>query len=384
MKNISIDLNFIKNQHEYLDVIKKEKPIVPLEEGQWLVSKYDDISFLLKDNRLSRQIEDPTEITVQSLLDLDGQDHLRLKRALMPYFIHSSIKSIEDSVNYRIKKTLNQIKQNEEKEIDIIKNFCFPIPLFTICDLLGVILPDDEDYDHVREKTLDIISVFNLTLDKYAYQRHLKSLEELSIYFINIIFSKKYKRKEGLLNFLENQYIDERKISKDEIIVMVLLLFVAGFETNTNSISNSIFSIIQNRKLIDQLDLKNDIIGDELIRHSTAINFVTRRVVSDFNFKDIKFKKNDIVFLHLGSANRDEDIFADPHNLNFSRSNAKKHLAFSSGPHYCVGASLSHMQVKNSVVHFFKEFPNVQITQTPIKNNNFAINSFIEIYASCS
>lgn len=383
MKNIIIDLDFIKNQHYYLDEIKKTQPISPIGENQWLVTKYNDISNLLKDTRLSREIEDPTEISVQSLLDLDGQDHLRLKRALMPYFTHSAIKNIEESIIKRINNTSLKIKNKDQKEIDIIKEFCFPIPLFTICDLLGVIIPEDEDYEHVRSKTLDIISVFNLTMDKYAYKKHLQSLEELSIYFINIIFSKKYKRKDGLLSYLENLYIDQRKISKDEIIVMVLLLFVAGFETNTNSISNSIFSILQDPELISQLDPNNNTIGDELIRHSTAINFVTRKVTENFQFKNIQFKKNDMVFLHLGSANRDEEVFTNPHRLNFGRTNAKKHLAFSSGPHYCVGASLSQIQVQNSVVHFFKQFPNTKITKQPIKNNNFAINTFLEIYASC-
>jgi cytochrome P450 len=383
---------FIENQHHYLDQLKATTPIVKTKSGYILSTKYDDIFSGLKNNAFARQIVEVSDSHYHALTNLDGKDHSKYRQMLSSTFSNSSIKNIEKFILGIIDEEINNIKKSSSKNIDLIKDIAFKVPFYTTCKILGVEPPEDEDLSRIQKLSVDTLLVLNLDLSKEEFRKSLQSCDELLHFIINLTFGNKYKKKSGLITHLQNTEIEGKNITNEEILTFIILLFVAGFETNVNSITSSLYNILNQNTVKDQIlqldtsSIALNKMSDELIRHSSSINFVTRKAIEDtyIGKGENKFlvKEGEIVLFHLGSANRDLQIFEDPHNIDIHRHNASRHLGFSSGPHYCIGANLSKIQVSNVVVQMLKSFNNLKIMENPVLSSNFGFTGFEEIYAT--
>jgi cytochrome P450 len=382
--------DFIENQHYYLDQLKTNSPIIKTRSGYILVTKYDDIFFGLKNNSFARQIIKGSESHYHALTNMDGKDHSMYRQMLTSTFSNSSIKNMEELILKINNKEIKNIKKNKSKTIDLINDIAFKVPFYTTCEILGIEPPEDEDLKNIQRLSIDTLYILNLELSKEDFRRSLKASDELLYYIINLTFGNRYKKKSGLITHLQNAEYEGKRITNEEILSFVILLFVAGFETNVNSITSSIYNILNQKKAKDKIlqlatsSSSLSAISDELIRHSSSVNFVTRKAIKDTYLGKDKFlvKEGEIVLFHLGSANRDSEIFSNPHEIDIDRFNSNRHLGFGSGPHYCIGAGLSRIQVSNVVVETIKNFDNLKIMKNPVISSNFGIAGFEQIYAT--
>ena len=381
---------FIENQHHYLDELKATTPIVKTKSGYILSTKYDDIFFGLKNNAFARQIVQVSDSHYHALTNLDGKDHSKYRQMLSSTFSNSSVKNIEKLILKIINQEIKNIKKNKSKKINLINDIAFKVPFYTICHILGVEPPKDEDLLNIQRLSTDTLLILNLELSKEDFRKSLKASDELLYYIMNMIFGNRYKKKSGLITHLQNTEYEGKRITNEEILTFVILLFVAGFETNVNSITSSIYNILNQNEVKDkilQLDTSSSSlnrISDELIRHSSSVNFVTRKAIKDTYLGKDKFlvKEGEIVLFHLGSANRDSEIFLNPHQIDIDRFNSNRHLGFGSGSHYCIGAGLSRIQVSNVVIETIKNFDNLKIIENPVISSNFGVAGFEQIYAT--
>ena len=381
---------FIENQHHYLDELKATTPIVKTKSGYILSTKYDDIFFGLKNNAFARQIVQVSDSHYHALTNLDGKDHSKYRQMLSSTFSNSSVKNIEKLILKIINQEIKNIKKNKSKKINLINDIAFKVPFYTICHILGVEPPKDEDLLNIQRLSTDTLLILNLELSKEDFRKSLKASDELLYYIMNMIFGNRYKKKSGLITHLQNTEYEGKRITNEEILTFVILLFVAGFETNVNSITSSIYNILNQNEVKDkilQLDTSSSSlnrISDELIRHSSSVNFVTRKAIKDTYLGKDKFlvKEGEIVLFHLGSANRDSEIFLNPHQIDIDRFNSNRHLGFGSGSHYCIGAGLSRIQVSNVVIETIRNFNNLKIIENPVISSNFGVAGFEQIYAT--
>lgn len=377
------DNRLIDNQHSILDEQREINPVFRIDENHWMLLDYDDVKTHLKNPEFLRQIEESREDVVHSILDMDFDEHWKYRRILNPFFSSSNIKKIEQTISNRIESIFYNLK--EEKYLDVVNNIGFKIPFFTICDILGVELDESFDYSFIKKWTIETMAISNIYVSKESYKTYLNGSYKLGNYLIALLYGSKHKKnQDGLFYYLKSIDLDGQKIQDDQIISICLLLFIAGFETNLNSLTTIIYEMILNQDLKENFMSRNRSVKniEELIRYSSSINFVTRKASKDIQVKENTINKGEKILLHIGAANRDPKIFEDPHSILLDRVNADRHLSFGSGPHYCIGAGLSRMQIEATLYQFFSTFFNIKIEGKPIKNNNHAINGFSSLQVS--
>lgn len=237
-----------------------------------------------------------------------------------------------------------------------------------------------EDYSFIADWTSDAMLVLNTSMSKEDYKNHTIGTEKVFTYLVNMLYGKKIKKTStGVFAYLKNYSNGGESLSNEEIISLCLMLFIGGFETNLNTFTSLVYEFVQDKKtannVLQNIEFKNTI--EELFRHSSSLNFITRRVKEKILINNIEINKGDYVILHIASANRDSDIFESPHKIDPYRYNASSHLAFGGGVHYCLGANLSRVQIKNISKYFISEMnPNAAFLSHPVKNKNSSMNGY--------
>jgi len=382
---LEITLKSKEDQYKYFDEKKQKEPIFKIKNDHWLISKYEDINTVLRSDNFLRMTDPNENDPVRSLLDLDFEDHSKYRKMLNQVFNSSLVKKlkIEQKVEYNLKQI-----QNKEK-IDIIKDVAIPVPLQIMMEILGAPMPEEKEILLIKSWVTNIFNPVGVHVTRNSYKQYMDDMESLCTYLINMIFSNRYKKQDGLINYLKNYYVDGKKLSNEEILSICGLIFVAGFETTVGSITSSIFSIVQDKELLFnfqnlKIQDKTSQISDELIRHSSSVCYVARRISKDYTFyqnsdNPIFLPEGDFVLAHLESGNRDSTVFENPHNIILDRSNSNRHLGFGVGVHYCLGAMLARAEVAPIVNYFFKNVKNPRITESPTRHPSYAINGFSEL-----
>ena len=131
--------------------------------------------------------------------------------------------------------------------------------------------------------------------------------------------------------------------------MFVLMLSVAGNETTRNLLSGGVKLLMehpkQRQEMVDDPSLIPNAL-EEMLRIVTPVNYMRRTAVEDCEVRGVKIKAGDKLAICYASANRDEDIFEDPHTFDIHRKNARDHVAFGIGEHFCLGANLARLEIR--------------------------------------
>ena len=356
--------------------LRAEKPVcrvlLPQRQEAFLVTRYEDVSALLKDQRfvkdpanamtpdqLAKQRKPPRMFAplMRNMLDLDDPDHARLKRlvqsAFTPRRVDALVASTED-ITHRLLDSL--VRRNR---IDLVSDFAGPMPITVISELLGV-----PKKDHMRFARWSNIIIRN-TMTPFAVLRVLPSLLGLVRYLRRLINAKRNEPGDDLISALAIQAEGDR-LDADELLAMIAILLSAGHETTTNLIGNGTLALLQNPDQLALLRAQPQLIDsavEELLRFASPVETSTRRYArEDVELAGTHITRGSQVFGVIASANRDERQFADGDRLDLGR-DRNRHLTFGEGGHYCVGAALARMEGKIAINAMLQRMPNIRLTQ---------------------
>jgi cytochrome P450 len=142
--------------------------------------------------------------------------------------------------------------------------------------------------------------------------------------------------------------VEGSKLTQDEMLRMLVLLLVAGNETTTTLIGNTVLELLAHpdelRRLRADLTLVESAV-EEVLRYSSPVQLDPRRATRRVELHGHTVEANQVVVSWIGSANRDEAVFADPERFDVGRGD-NRHLAFGFGPHYCLGANLARLEAQ--------------------------------------
>ncbi|CAB4951725.1 unannotated protein [freshwater metagenome] len=186
---------------------------------------------------------------------------------------------------------------------------------------------------------------------------------ELYMYAQSLADSRRERPLDDIVTALITADLDGEKLSDIEFNVFVLLLSVAGNETTRNLISGGMHALMEHPEQLERL--KADLPGlmetavDEMLRFVTPVMYFRRTATEDTELRGVQIKKGEMVTIWYGSANRDEEIFANPHVFDVGRT-PNEHIAFGGrGPHYCLGASLAKMEIRVMFEEILTRIPNI-------------------------
>ncbi|MEY2425835.1 MAG: hypothetical protein QOI61_1407 [Actinomycetota bacterium] len=324
--------------------------------GLWFATDHASCTAILRDHRFSpnaKHLPDyapsPPEyyaegkaIPTDSLLSMDPPEHTRVRRLVSRTFTPRAIAEIREFTETTTNALIDELR--EASTFDLIDRFAFPIPLAVICRILGVPAADHQQFRRWGEDLVPMLDPIQ-TEEQIATARVADA--ELTAYLDRLIEDKRHARADDLLSELIEAEESGDKLTHDELLSAASLILGAGFETTVNLIGNGMLALLGHPDQLTMLRadpgrLSNAI--DELLRYDSPVQMTGRIAVEAVTLNNRELTAGTNVVVLLGSANRDPSVFAAPDRLDVTRPNAAEHIAFSSGTHHCLGASLARME----------------------------------------
>ena len=170
---------------------------------------------------------------------------------------------------------------------------------------------------------------------------------------------------------------EEREVlSEDELIATCMLLLAAGHETTTNLIGNGMLDLFDNPGELERLKRDLSLVDsavEELLRYSTPIQAIARVATDTVDVGGRSFEAGDLAFCLIAAGNRDPAKFADPERLDVTRKD-NKHIAFGTGIHFCLGATLARIEGQIVFRSLLERMPKLHLASNDFAwNENFVL-----------
>ncbi|NCZ90009.1 MAG: cytochrome P450 [Actinobacteria bacterium] len=180
------------------------------------------------------------------------------------------------------------------------------------------------------------------------------------------------------------------QMTTDELMAFVVLLYIAGHETTVNLIGNAMLALLRNPDELRRV--QEDGISahavDELLRFDGPVQLTVRIPLTEVTYRvgdeEIVVAPGTSVMTSLGGANHDPSMFADPHRLDLMRVNAPRHMAFASGIHYCLGASLARLEAEEAIGAVAQSFSKIELAREPEWRDRLTIRGVSRLELSVS
>jgi cytochrome P450 len=257
--------------------------------------------------------------------------------------------------------------QAEERgEIELIGDFAFPLPFQVISEMLGT---PETDAVQLREWTGTLVRLLEPVPDPVMLTAIAEAGTQMRALTGEIISWKRKNPADDLLSALIAAEENGDMLSDDELVGQVMLIYIAGHETTVNLIGNGTLALLRNpaqlRRLAEDPSLDANIV-DELLRYDSPVQMTRRITLKEVTIRDKTIEPGAFVVLGLASANRDPEHFGDDAELlDLTRGNARDHVSFGGGHHYCLGAALAKLEGYVSIGSLVRRFPKIAMAEEP-------------------
>jgi cytochrome P450 len=392
-----LDPEFAANPYAQYQVMTEENPVQRSLFGPWMLFRYDDCIRFLRDPTLS--VEDSSvegvnpraELREQvlgsrarrgtrSILGIDPPDHTRIRGIVQRVFTPRAIEQLAPRVQDLVDDALDAVVARGDG-IEVVGDLAFPLPFQVISDMLGM---PDADRDELRGWA----HTLTLGLEPVLAQLHINDIMEASDHMTDhVLDAIEWKRAhpaDDLLTALIDAEHDGQRLTAEELVDQVVLLFVAGHETTVNLIGNGTLALLRNRAQLERWQRDPSIATsavDELLRYDSPVQFSRRVTTSEVDVEGRTIGAGTFVFVVLGSANRDPAHWGDDADvLDLTRSGAAQHLAFGSGIHHCLGAALARLEGRIALGTLVARFPQMELaTSEPTWNGRLVLRGLDEL-----
>ena len=365
--------------------LRKEAPIywheesLDFEPGFWALTKHEDIVRVSKDpltfssavgghlmSMGDPDVVDPTAVAaiVGNMIGMDPPDHQIYRKMVAPSFTPKAIKALEVDMRAKIRELLENVEG--KGEFNFVTEISEQLPLWVLCEMMGI-------QESERPKIRDLVN--NLT-DASIQQDPNNSFQiwvnymELFKMGRDMIEERRKNPTDDLMSVVANTKIEGGELPPELLDGFFLLMVIAGNETTRNTLTGGLMALTENPEEREKLLKDPSLISnatDEMLRWVTSVIYFRRTATKDTNIRGQDIKAGDKVVMWYGSANRDEDVFADGDLFKVDRVNAKKHLAFGAGEHLCLGNRLGHMQIRILFEELLSRYPNIHSTSDPVR-----------------
>jgi cholest-4-en-3-one 26-monooxygenase len=365
MQLSDVDLNDLDTfergtPHEMFKLLRREAPVYWHPEragaGFWAITKYADLKAISRNPTLfssARQgtlLRDPAPHDlpfVQSImLNMDPPRHRQHRALVNKAFSPRMVGGLQGRVRDMVKRIINGVI--ERGECDFVDEVAALLPLEVICEMMGV---PEADRRRVYEIGNRMVGFDDPELQPDGKVAPLQDAEvaagEMFMYAGHLWEKAHTHPSDDLGTALVSAEIDGHRMTEADFNFFFLLLIIAGNETTRTVTSNGMLALIEHP---DQLhDLRQDLsllpsAVEEILRFAPAVHTFRRTATADTELRGQKIRADDKLMLWYPSANRDEEIFADPDVFDVRR-NPNEHVAFGVGEHFCLGANLARLEL---------------------------------------
>jgi cytochrome P450 len=366
---------FIRDPYPYYRQLRAYDPLWPSPFGYRLASRHADIAAILRDRRFGKSyaarmtkrygehaMEEPAFRTMRVwMLNLDPPDHTRLRGLVVKAFTARRVEEMRPRIEAIVDATIDRIEP--QGTMDVIADFALRLPVTVICDMLGI--PDedrDRFFDRSRDvdggRLLDPVPMTRAELDA-ANERSESGMD----YFRHLFALRRAEPGDDLTTQLVYAEEQGQKLSEEELVANINLLFGAGHETTVNLIGNGLLALYRNP---DQLQLlrQHPELGanavEELLRYDSSVQLTGRTAHQDVVVGGVEIKEGEGVLCLLGAGNRDPEVYDQPERLDITRTKIEP-LSFGGGIHHCLGAQLARIEGDIAISTLLRRLPGLTL-----------------------
>ena len=313
-----------------------------------------------------------------SLLAVEPPEHTRYRKTVSSVFTSRRVDSLRDLVEDTAATLLDALA-DEPGVVEIVERYCAQLPVTIISEILGV--PDSDrpkilEYGELAAPSLD----FGLSWPEY--QRVQQGLEGFSDWLGTHLQQLRDHPGEDLMSQLIEASQDGVRLSDTELRAIAGLVLAAGFETTVNLLGNGITLLLNHPDqlaalMADPALWPNAV--EEILRFDSPVQLTARVARADTTVAGTEISKGEMVVIYLAAANRDPAVFDDPHRFDVRRPNAGRHLAFSGGRHFCLGAALARAEGEAGLRRFFTHFPDAQAAGAGSRRGTRVLRGWAEL-----
>jgi cytochrome P450 len=309
--------------------------------------------------------------SAKTIAAADPPQHTRMRRIVSRGFTPPRIKEMAAAINGIVERCLTGI--GDVPSFDVVERLAVPLPVEMICHILGI---DRSEYGRAKVWSDNFAAAAgdNFTSPAERNEMMLSTIKEFSTYFVPLIEARRVEPKNDLVSAMVAA-IDNESLSTVETLMVAITIMVAGNETSTNLIGNTVVELLSNpdqlKLLLDDPALLPDAV-DEANRLTAPIQFAFREATEETEIAGMTIPKGAIVALHMAAANRDPRRFDEPDRFLITRS-AGKNLSFGHGIHFCLGAHLAGQEVRTAIGGLLPYLDRLELTGAPLQRNPSAL-----------
>lgn len=355
-----------RDPYPLLDRIRQTAPVVHSRLGIAATASHSAVSQVLRDNNfLVASAEDfggvrwntfrgkpVAHIIEHSLLAMNQPEHGRLRKVVAPWFTPRALRAQQQTVERAVHRFLDEL--DEREEFDLVPEFAIRVPVRVICALLGV---DDSAHDRFARWGRIVGGALDGVRSLREYRQVGGALVEMTEFFTDLI---EQRRREPGEDVVSGMLAAEPALPPRDLVSTTGLLLGAGFETTMSLIGNGTHALLRHPDQRDALVGSPDLAGnavEEVLRWDSPVRHTARVPAEDAEIGGVAVAKGTLVATMLAGANRDPAVFDEPHRFDIRRRNAREHLSFSAGAHFCLGSGLARMEGEIALRELFLRFP---------------------------
>jgi cytochrome P450 PksS len=370
---------FKANSYPIYAQLRAESPvarvILPDKREAWLVTRYDDVLAGLRDERLVKNLGNAVPPDQQKkqpwvpgvfrpleriMTNLDGSDHRRLRALVQQAFTPRLVERMRVRAEQVSNELLDAVQPRGRMEL--IREYAMPLPATIIAEILGVPAADRRAFQRWSKALVTAsespLFALRALLPIMAFLRYIRKL----------VRERRSDPRDDLVTALVRAEEAGDKLSEDELLAMIFLLLVAGYETTVNLIGNGTLALLQHPDQLAKLRANPALIVsavEELLRYTSPVGTTTDRYArEELTIAGAVIPQGALVMLVVASANRDERQFANPDMLDITRE-PNKHVTFGWGVHFCLGAPLARLEGQIAITTLLHRCPNLRLAAAP-------------------
>jgi cytochrome P450 len=293
------------------------------------------------------------------MLRVDGDRHRRLRARFGGLFTARRVESFRMMVSARADELLDVI--DDQVSFDLVDTFAKPLPFLVICDVMGV---PDEQRDWLRQQTATLGRAFANQRDHAFVEHGNAAVRELLDFFSALLDERAGREGDDLLSVLSAEELTDDE-NRADVIANCVFFIVAGHETTSTLIAAGADLLCRHpgqRAALEADPSRWPAAVEEMLRYVSPTTFTGARARVDVEVEGERFDAGSQRLMFYAAANHDPSVFPDPDRFDIARS-ATGHVAFSAGPHYCLGAPLARMEAEIGLSTLFRRIPGLESGQ---------------------
>ncbi|MCY3663879.1 MAG: cytochrome P450 [bacterium] len=355
LRRIVTDPGVIADPYPLLRELRETSPVHKLGFADyWILTRFEDCRAVLRDQRLGKPGAGDLVPSLRgaptrdaggdrSMLFLNPPDHTRIRALVSRAFTPRRVEQLRASIETMTAELLDDLAAGGGD--DLMARLAFPLPANVISELVGI--PRSER-DWLRPLILDLAATLEPGRGAEDAERARVSRDKVRDYLADLIDRRRAEPADDLLSGMIAAADGTDRLTQGEMVMSVILIYGAGFETTTNLIGNMVLTLLRNPDQFARLRADRSLVPatvEEVLRYEPPVQVDSRYAFEDVEVAGHVVQKGFVVMTLLGAANRDPAVIEDPDRFDVGRSEIPL-LSFSSGIHYCLGASLARLEAQ--------------------------------------